>query len=187
MKDAELMPKRLDLLLELVPKGQVFALVVNPKAAFTPAVIHIAQQAAHAKGIELYVLQARTDVEIDAAFSALGQLKPDGVIFEGDKLFDSRAVDGKLVTMAAHAAVPAVYAWDLIAWSGGLVTYGADRDLARRQMGRYVARILQGSKPADMPFVQAQKIDLCINTKTARALGISVPQSLLRKADQVIA
>jgi putative ABC transport system substrate-binding protein len=186
MMNAEFVAKQLDLLSVLVPESTSFALLVNPKAAYTPAVSRKAQEMARAKGIGLHILQASTDDEIDAAFATLSGLKVDGLVVEGEKLFDSRAVDGRLVLMAARAALPTIYNWGMVALTGGLITYGANREVARQQMGQYVGRILQGAKPADLPFVRASKLELCINMKTAKALGVSVPQALLAQADQVI-
>jgi ABC-type uncharacterized transport system substrate-binding protein len=184
--DAELMPKRLQLLSQLVPEGKVFALLVNPKAAFTPAVIRRAQAGAGAMGVKLDILQVGTDDEIAGAFATLGRLKPDGLIVDGDKLLQTRAVDGRLVRLTARDRVPAIYVWSVIAWTGGLITYGASREAVKRQMGVYAGRILKGAKPADLPFDRAAKFELFINMKTAKALGINVPQSLLAQADKVI-
>ncbi len=185
--DAELMPKRLELLSQLAPTGKVFALLVNPKAASTPLVMRSAQDAARAKGVELRVLQAGDDVEIDAAFATLGRAKVDGLIVAGDQLLVSRAVDGRLEVMAARGGVPAIYDWSELAWSGGLITYGVNRYAAVRQMGTCVGRILKGARPADTPFARADKIELFINMQTAKALGLAVPQSLLVQADKIIA
>jgi ABC-type uncharacterized transport system substrate-binding protein len=184
--DAELMPKRLELLSQLTPTGKVFALLVNPKAVSTPLVMRGAHDAARAKGVELRVLQAGDDVEIDAAFATLGRAKVDGLIVAGDNLLVARAVDGRLEVMAARDGVPAIYDWSELAWSGGLITYGVNRGAAHRQMGSCVGRILKGARPADMPFARADKIELFINMQTAKALGLAVPQSLLAQADQVI-
>lgn len=185
--DAELMPKRLELLSQLAPTGKVFALLVNPKAVSTPLVVRSAQDAARAKGVELRVLQASDDVEIDAAFAALKRAKVDGLIVAGDNLLVARAVDGRLEVMAAQSGVPAIYDWSELAWSGGLITYGVNRGAAIHQLGSSVGRILKGARPADMPFARADKIELFINMQTAKALGLSVPQSLLAQADKVIA
>lgn len=185
--DAELMPKRLELLLALVPNGKVFALLVNPKAASAPLVVRSARDAARANGVELRVLLGGDDVEIDAAFASLGRAKVDGLIVAGDNLLVARAVDGRLEVMAARGGVPAIYDWSELAWSGGLITYGVNRGAADRQMGSCVGRILKGTLPADMPFARADKIELFINMQTARALGLAVPQALLAQADKVIA
>ncbi len=146
-----------------------------------------AQDAARARGVELRVLQAGDDVEIDAAFATLGRAKVDGLIVASDKLLESRAVDGLLEVLAARDGVPTIYDWSELAWSGGLITYGVNYDAARRQMGSYVGRILKGAKPADLPFARADKIELFINMQTAKALGLAVPQSLLAQADKIIA
>jgi putative ABC transport system substrate-binding protein len=185
--DAELMAKRLELLSALVPTGKVFAFLVNPKAGFTPAVMRSAQDAARTKGVELRVLQAGDDDEIDAAFATLGRAKVDGLIVAGDKLLMARAVDGRVLALAARDRVPVIYPLSDIAWAGGLIAYGVNPDAARRQMGGYVGRILKGARPADMPFARADKIELFINMQSAEALGLAVPQSLLAQADQVIA
>jgi putative ABC transport system substrate-binding protein len=185
--DAELMLKRLELLSQLVPTGKVFALLVNPKAAFTPAVTRGAQDAARTKGIELRVLRAGDDDEIDTAFATLERAKVDGLIVAADKLLMARAVDGRPLTLAARDRVPVIYPWSAIAWAGGLIAYGVNRDAVLRQMGSYVGRILKGARPADLPFARADKLELFLNMETAKTLGLAVPQSLLAQADQVIA
>jgi putative ABC transport system substrate-binding protein len=105
---------------------------------------------------------------------------------DGDKFLQTRAVDGRLVALAARYRVPAIYVWSIIAWTGGLITYGASRELGERQMGVYAGRILKGAKPAHLPFERVAKFELFINTKTAKALDLSVPQLLLAQADEVI-
>lgn len=187
MLDDALMPKRLDLLSQLVPQAKAFGLMVNPMATSTPAVIHTTQRAARARGVDLHVLNAGTDAEMQAAFAVLRQMKLEGVIIDdGDTGVLVQTVDGTGLRLAARDAVPAIYSRSVIPQLGGLISYGPDRLAARRQMGFYVGKILGGAKPADLPFARPDKIDLVINLKTAGALGLRVPSSLLAQADKLI-
>ena len=182
--DAELMPKRLELLSELVPQAKVFALLVNPEAANAEAVIRNTQDAAGAKGVELHVLKASTLHDVDAAFATLRQLHVAALVVDEDPFFGSR--HPYLVTLELRDAVPAIHGWSGFAWAGSLISYGPSLEAAYRQMGIYAGRILKGEKPGDLPVQQPTTFDLVINLKTAKALGLTVPPSMLARAAEVI-
>jgi putative ABC transport system substrate-binding protein len=183
---SELTPKRLELLSELVPQAKVFALLINPNspAKLNELLIADLGEKARAKDIRLAVLKAGTEGEIDAAFATLVELHADGLVVAGDPFFNSRRE--LLVTQAARHAVPASYPWRGVAIAGGLMSYGIKEDVVWRQTGIYVGRVLKGAKPGDLPVQQPTKFELVINLKTAKALGITVPQALLTRADEVI-
>ncbi len=176
--------KRLELLHELVPKASLIALLVNPDRATAEAQARKAQEAARSFGLELQVLSARTEQEIDAAFAKLVQLRASALLVGSDVFLDSR--HEQIIGLAAHHALPTIF--ELRHWvaAGGLMSYGPSLFDAFRQMGIYTGKILHGAKPADLPVLQPTKFDLAINLKTAKALGLTIPQSLLRLADEVI-
>jgi putative ABC transport system substrate-binding protein len=180
----ETVRKRLELLTELVPQARVIALLVNPTNSNAERVIPEVQAVARAKGVQLPILKAATEREIDAAFAALAQLQAGAIMIIADPFFNSRRE--QLVMLAARYAVPACYAFRDHAATGGLISYGAEQTGVLRQAGVYVGRILKGEKPADLPVMQPTKFELVINLKTAQALGLTVPQSLLQRADEVI-
>ena len=179
------MPKRLELLTELAPQAKVFALLVNPEEAATNAIMHRTQDAVRTKAVDLHVLKASNSYEdLDAAFAALPRLRVDGLLVSPREGVSSW--NFYIIRLAERYAVPAIYGASTDAWSGGLVSYGPDLLATQRQAGGYVARILKGEKPAYLPVEQATRLDLVINLKTAKALGLTVPQSLLSLADEVI-
>ena len=180
----ELNPKRLDLLSQLVPQARMMALLVNPNRADTESVIGDVQEAARVTGVELHILKAGTEAEIDAAFATLVQLHAGGFVAASDPFFNSRRE--QLVALASRHAVPAIWEWREFAEAGGLISYGSSNTGMWRPVGMYVGKILKGAKPADLPIQQPTKFELVINLKTARALGLTIPQSLLQRADQVI-
>jgi putative ABC transport system substrate-binding protein len=182
--NAESMPKRLELLSELVPHARVFALLVNPNNANAERDIGGAQEAARAKGMQLHVLKAGTEDEINAAFATLAQLHAGALIVGADPVFFLRRE--QLVALASRYKVPAIDRWREFAASGGLISYGPSFTALNRQVGIYVGKILKGEKPADLPVLQPTKFELVINLRTAKLLDLTVPQSLQVAADEVI-
>jgi putative ABC transport system substrate-binding protein len=180
----ELMPKRLELLAELVPQVSVIALLVNPKSASGERQIKDVQEAAREKQVQLRILEASAENEIDAAFATLVQMRADALVVGADPFFNSRRE--QIVALAARYAVPAIYEWREFAVAGGLISYGPSFPAVNRQVGVYAGKILNGAKPADLPVEQPTKFELVINLKTAKALGLTVPPSILARADEVI-
>jgi putative ABC transport system substrate-binding protein len=182
--DVELMPKRLDLLSELVPQAGVICLLVNPNNAAVERTIRDAQEAAQVKGVQLQILKASTESEIDAAFATLVQLHDGALLVTADPFFNSRRE--QLVALASRYAVPAIYEFREFATAGGLSSYGPSLASMYRQAGVYAGRVLAGANPADLPVQQPTKFDLVINLNTAKELGLTVPPSILARADEVI-
>jgi putative ABC transport system substrate-binding protein len=182
--NVELTPKRLELLSELVPQAKVIALLVNPNNPNTESIIRDLQEAARAKGVQLPILKAGTESEIDAAFATLVELRAGALIVAGDPFFFGRRE--QLLALASRHAVPANYMWREFATAGGLISYGTRVTEAFRQAGNYAGRILKGAKPADLPVQQTTIFDRVVNLKTAEALGLTVPPSILARATEVI-
>jgi putative ABC transport system substrate-binding protein len=180
----ELDAKRLELLHELVPKASLIALLVNPDRATAEAQTKKAQEAARSFGLQLQVLSVRTEQEIDAAFAKLVQLRAGALLVSSDLFLDSR--HDQIIGLAARHAVPTIFELRHFVAAGGLMSYGPSLVDAFRQTGIYTGKILHGAKPADLPVLQPTKFDLAINLKTAKALGLTIPQPLLRLADEVI-
>jgi len=180
----ELTAKRLALLSELVPRAGVIALLMNPNNATAERVIRDVQEAARTNGLQLHVLKASSEREIDSAFASLVQLHVDALVVGADPFLSTRRE--QLVTLASRRAIPAIYAWREFAAIGGLISYGSSLTAAFRLVGAYAGKILKGTKPADLPVEQPTKYELVINLKTAKALGITVPPTLLASADEVI-
>src|SRR5262245_34848496 len=181
----ELAAKRLELLRELVPAATRVAVLVNPANPVTaePTVRGV-ETAARAMGLQIQVLNASNNREIDADFSSFARDRPDALYIGAEQLFTLRSV--QLVQLAARLAIPAIYSGRQFTNCGGLMSYAADITDAYRQVGVYTGRILKGAKPADLPVVQSTKFELIINHQTARMLGLEVPPSLLARADEVI-
>ena len=185
MLNDALTSKRLRLLSELVPQAEVIALLVNPASgANAERVIRDVQEAARTKGLQLHVLKASSESEIDTAFASLVQLHAGALVVAADPFLSGRRE--QLVALAARHAVPAIYAWREFGASGGLISYGASLTAAYRLLGTYAAKVLKGAKPADLPVQQPTAFELVINLKTAKALGIDVPAILLAQADEII-
>jgi ABC-type uncharacterized transport system substrate-binding protein len=186
LTNLEVAPKRLELLHELLPAARAMALLINPA---NPAIAETAARqllaAARTLGLELHVLRASTESDLDAAFTEVSRLPVGGlVITAGDPFFAGRPE--RLAELAVRHATPTVSANREFVAAGGLISYGSDIVDAYRLTGGYVGRILKGDKPADMPVQQAIKIELCINLKAARTLGITVPLTVLGRADELI-
>jgi putative ABC transport system substrate-binding protein len=180
----ELMPKRLELLSELVSRAGVIALLVNPNNSTTEAVTRDMRGAARAKRVQLQILKASTTSEIESAFATLAQLHAGGLVVAPDPFFFSQ--HKHLVALAAGHAVPAIEPWSELAAAGALITYAASLKAAFRQVGILAGKILKGAKPADLPVEQATKFELIVNLKAAKALGLTIPPLLLARADEVI-
>ena len=179
----ELISKRLELLTELVPQAGVIALLVNPNNTNAERIIRDGPEAARAKGVRLTILKAGSASEIDTAFATFVPLH-GALVVSADPFLTNRRE--QLVALASRHAVPAIYAWREFAASGGLISYGSSLTAAFRLVGIYAGKILKGAKPADLPVQQPTTFELIVNLKTAKALGLTVPPSILARADEVI-
>ena len=181
----EIAPKRLELLHELIPTATVIALLVNPAdPTIAEAYSNVVLSAAHRLGLELHVLNASSERDFDTVFANLMQLRAGGLVIGGGALFTARIE--QLAALTAHYAVPAIHGSREFVAAGGLVSYGASLADAYRLAGVYTGRILKGDKPAELPVQQAAKVELYINLKTAKVLGITVPLPLSGRADEII-
>ena len=177
--------KRLELAHELVPTANSIALLVNPtNPNLAGPLSRDLQAAAGALGLQLHVLQASAERDFDAVFTALRQLRAGALVIGTDALFTDRCE--QIATLALRDAVPTIYENREFTAAGGLISYGGGFLDAYRQLGVYTGRILRGDKPADLPVQQATRIELIINLKTAKALGLTIPETLLATADEVI-
>jgi putative ABC transport system substrate-binding protein len=179
----ELGPKRLELLHELVPLAKA-ATLVNPANPYTITLLHDMQASARMLGLELRVLHAGTEHEIEGAFASLAELRVGALVISPDGFFTSQSE--RLAALALRYAVPTIYQYRAFAAAGGLMSYGDSISDSYRLAGAYTGRILKGDKPADLPVQQATRVELIINMKTAKALGITFPITLLGRADEVI-
>jgi putative tryptophan/tyrosine transport system substrate-binding protein len=183
--NVEVAPKRLQLLHELIPTASIMALLVNPG---NPKVAEIntkeVQAAARTLGLKLHVLNASTERDFDGVFAKLIQLRAGGLVIGGDPFFTTWTE--RLAVLALHHAVPTIFQNRDFAIAGGLLSYGGDFREVYRLAGNYTGRVLKGDKPADLPVQEATKVELCINLKTAKTLGITIPQSLQSRADAMI-
>ena len=183
--NTELGPKRLELLRELIPTANIVALLVNPTSPFiTENISRDLQSAARTLGLQLNILNASTERDFDTAFATFAQLRADALVIAPDAMFISRSE--QLGALTLRHAVPAIYQFREFVAAGGLISYGGNLTEAVRQVGVYTGRILQGEKPADLPVQQSTKVELIINLKTAKALGLTVPRELLGRADELI-
>jgi putative tryptophan/tyrosine transport system substrate-binding protein len=182
--NVEVVPKRLELLHEMVPAIPVIAALVNPTNPNAANVSNELRVAAGKLGIKLHILHASTEADFDGVFASLVQLRASGLVIATDPFLIGRSV--QLAALTTRHAVPSIFQFRPFARAGGLMSYGGDSVELYRQIGIYAGRILRGEKPADLPVQQATKVELVINLNTAKALGISVPLSLLGRADEVI-
>jgi putative ABC transport system substrate-binding protein len=182
--EAELAPKRLQLLRELMPNATLFGVLADPNFPATPSMIASLQVAASTLRLQLVVENARTDSEVELAFAAFSQ-QHVGAVLTGISVLFNRHPE-QLAAMAARHALPAIFPFREHALAGGLMSYGSSIAYGYHQVGIYTGRILKGEKPADLPVQQVTKIDLVINLKTAKALGIEFPTGLLVRAEEVI-
>jgi len=176
--------KQFEVLHEVAPKATVIGCLVNPINPNAETGTREAQEAARILGLKLHVVNASTDREIDMAFATLDQERVGALVVVTDPLFNSRP--DQLAALAAHHAVPAIYPYREFAAAGGLMSYGSNLTEPWRVAGAYAGRILKGEKPADLPVQQSTKVTLAINLKTAKSLGLTVPLTLLGRADEVI-
>ena len=180
----EVGPKRLELLHELVPGATIVALLINPMNPRAAVQAREAQMAGRALGQEIHILNASTESEIDIAFAGFGQVRAAALVLVNDALFNSRL--DQLAAMASRHAVPTISPWREFAVAGGLMSYGLNQPELYRLAAIYVGRILKGENPADLPVQQSTKVALLVTLKTAKALGLTVPLSVLGRADEII-
>ena len=183
-RTSELGAKRLGLLCELVPNAQAIALLTNPNNPVAESQRRDVLAAAEALGRHLLVLGASTEIEIESSFAMITQERVGALMVENDPFFDT--LRERLVALAARNAVPTIYHIREYPAAGGLMSYGTSLTDAYRQVGTYTGRILSGSNPADLPVIQSSTFELVVNLKTAKALGLTVPQSIMVRADEVI-
>ncbi len=180
----EILPKRIELAHELVPTATAVALLVNPTDPTSGFELRDAQTAAHTLGLQLHVLRASTEAELVDAFSAAVQMRA-GVLVVANSVFYNGHIE-QMAALANHQMLPAIYTYRRFVAAGGLISYGPELTDSYRLAGGYAGRILKGDKPADLPVQEATKVELFINLKTAKALGLTVPLPLLGRADEVI-
>jgi len=180
----ELVPKRLEFVQELVPGAAVIAGLVNPKNSNAGRNVAALQEAARAKDVQLHIVEASSEGDFETAFANLAPVHAAALVVGADPFFTARR--SQIVALAARHSMPAIYEWREFVDAGGLISYGPSLPGVYRQMGAYVARILGGEKPADLPVVQPTLFDLCVNLRTAKALGLAVTPMILARADEVI-
>jgi putative ABC transport system substrate-binding protein len=183
--DVELGPKRLELLHELIPTASIIAALVNPSdPARAETESRDLQAAARALGLQLHVLHASTERDLDTVFASVGQLRAGGLAIGGDPFFNTRSA--QLGALTLRHAVPTIYQFQEFTAAGGLMSYGGSLSDSYRWVGVYAGRILKGERPGDLPVQQTAKVELILNLKTAKTLGITVPLGLLARADEVV-
>jgi putative ABC transport system substrate-binding protein len=181
---SELAAKRLGLLRELLPGSKTVAVLFNPRTPVNEAAVQEVQASAGILGLRVRVINASTSGEIESAFATLASERPDALLVINDPLFTSR--NTQIVLLAARHAIPAIFTQREYADLGGLMTYGTSTADAYRQLGSYTGQVLKGTKPAELPVVQASKFEFIINLQAAKALGLEIPPQLLARADEVI-
>jgi len=182
--NAELGPKRLELLHELVPTARAITALLNPANPNAVSLSDNLQVAARTRGLELRLARASNDEEIAAAFRTLAQFRSDGLLIGTDPFFNVRSA--RIAALANHHKLPAIYQYRAFAAAGGLLSYGGSATEPFHQAGVYTGRVLKGDRPSDLPIVQSSKIELIINIGTARMLGVAIPLALIGRADEVI-
>jgi len=180
----ELVPKRLEILRELMPNATAIAGLVNPKNSNVGRNVAALQEAARVKGVELHIVEASNEKELETVFASLASLQAAALVVGADPFFNARR--GQIVALAAHHSMPAIYEWREFVDAGGLISYGPSLLGVYRQVGGYVGRILNGEKPADLPVMQPTLFELVVNLNTAKTLGLVVPPLILARADEVI-
>jgi putative ABC transport system substrate-binding protein len=180
----EIAAKRLALLHELVPKAVRVAVLLNPASSESETILRAVQEAARTIGLQIHVLNASTSKEIDAAFATLEHERPDALFVAPNAFFNSSRT--QIATLTARERIPSTFTQRVAVEAGGLMSYGTDAADMVRQVGVYTGNILKGTKPANLPVVQPTKFTLAINLKTAKALGLTIPETLLATADEVI-
>jgi len=184
MFTAQLGPKRLGLLRELVPTAALTAVLLNPKSLSIEDQLKDVHEAARAVDQQIHILHASSEPELDTAFTTLPSLRAGALLVGSDPYFNSQR--DQIIALAARHAIPAIYEWREFAMAGGLMSYGTSITNTYRQVGLYTGRVLKGEKPADLPVVQPTKFEFVINLKTAKVLGLAVPNSMQLLADEVI-
>ncbi len=184
MLTSALNAKRLQFLHEMVPRAATMAVLINPTSPVAQAIENEVRAAAAAARVQVQVARAGSEREIDAAFASLAAKHVGALIVTNDPFFASRRE--QLVALTTRHALPAIFEWREFAAGGGLMSFGTDRAGALREQGAYVARILKGARPGDLPILQPTRFELVINRKTAKGLGLAIPQSLFQRADEVI-
>jgi putative ABC transport system substrate-binding protein len=180
----ELNPKRLELLREILPQPGLIAFLVGPENQATPEHLRQVETSAQAVGQPILILHGRNEDEIEKAFATMAERQVRGLLFGPTTYF--QVIAGKLVALAARYRIPAIYEWPLFVEAGGLMSYSSKRGEASRLAGDYAGRILKGAAPADLPVVQSALFELVINLKTAKALDLTIPHTVLLRADEVI-
>jgi len=180
----QITPKRVDLLCDLVPQAKTIALLINPESPTAEPSIRGAEEGTRSRGVQLSVVKASTESEIDTAFASVTTLGGGGLVVSADPFFDTRRT--QIVDAAARHRIPTIFFEREFCGAGGLISYGSSLTEVYREMGIYAGRILNGEKPADLPVVQPTNFELIINLKAAKALGLNVPEKLLATANEVI-
>ena len=182
--NAEVGSKRMELLNELIPTATTVAILLNPANPISESLFRDAKAASRALGLQLLLLEAGTERELDAVFARLPQLRADALVIGADAFMSSRSV--QLAALAASYLVPTISPYRPFVVAGGLMSYGGNNTDASRLAGAYAGRILKGEQPANLPVQQSTKVEFTINLKTAKALGLTVPETVLARADEVI-
>ena len=180
----ELVPKRVELVHDLVPGATLIAGLINPKNSNAGRNLAALQEAAREKAVQLHIVEASNESDLETAFASLAPLQAGALVVGADPFFNAHRQ--QIVTLAARYSLPGMYEWREFVDAGGLISYGPSLTGVYRQIGNYVGRVLNGDKPADLPVIQPTLFDLVVNLNTAKTLGLTVPQSILARASEVI-